>query len=125
MAKTKRASRHFKVAAKYTGMEQERAAVPPNGPHGSAGHRQARARLLLGRCRVAGAPGAPVSKALLPVLPAGQGHLRRATRRGHGRPGRPLGNAPVSPEKREEKEGKGKEKDLRIFSLLHLYLSKG
>lgn len=42
-----------------------------------------------------------MAKALLPVLPA---------RRAHGRP---LLNAPVPPEKREQKEGKGKEKDVR------------
>lgn len=60
-----------------------------------------------------------MSKALLPVLPAGQRHLRaeRATRPGHGRPGSPLGNDPVPPEKRE---GKGKEKDLGI-SILHAF----
>lgn len=72
--------------------------VPPNGPDGFAGHRKATAALLLGRGGVARAPGAPVSEAMLPVLPAGRRDRQRGRGRSHARPARSLVDPLISPD---------------------------
>lgn len=46
--------------------ELRQQAVPANSPDSFAGHRKATAARLLG---VTGAPGSPVSEAMLPILP--------------------------------------------------------
>lgn len=108
--KTKWITWHFKVGSSCK-LYHSRATVPPNGPHGFAGHRKATAPLMLGWRRVAGAPGAPVRKAMLPVLPASRRDMQRGRGRSSGLPGRSWVDPPISPDYAcREKRGRKKKK---------------